>query len=148
MKVIFITVLLFVSLLLFQIFTGIYLFYEKYGFSTTSISQYILGNPEKFINPKSLTGLIEVAMPHFLTVFLTVFFIAHIFYFFKMRMNYFSVAGITFLSGFLDIISNFLILEVSRNFAILKLVSFFGFEAGIFTLILLLFFNIFQKFGK
>jgi len=145
MKIVYLTAVLFGILLFFQFFSGIYLFVDKYGFSISSINEYINGNEEKYINPKTLTGLIETAMPHFLAIFLTVFFIAHLFYFFKIKFLHFLLSMITFLSGFLDIISNLLILKISKQFAVLKIVSFITFEAGLFLLLFLLFRCIYEK---
>lgn len=145
MKIVKITIALFIILFIFQILTGIFLFYEKYGFTVSSISNHILGNPDKFINPKTVLGLIEIVMPHFFAIFLVIFIISHLLYFFKIKIYHFILSGITFLAGFLDIISNFLILKISSSFAYLKIFSFLTFEFGIFLMIFILFFNIISK---
>ncbi len=144
MRLLFITFLIFSFLFIFQIFTGIYLYIEKYGFSYSSASEYILGNEEKFINPKTFYGLLKLNFPHFLAIFLVVFVLSHFLYFFKIKNFYFFIAGMAFSFGFLDIISSFLMLK-SQIFSYLKIISFLGFEISLFVILFILVLNIFIK---
>jgi hypothetical protein len=118
---------------------------EKYGFSASSINNYILGNKEQFIQPKTFYGLLKLNFPHFLAMFLTIFVLSHFLYFFKVRIAYFVISGLSFLFAFLDIISIFLILKVSPVFSYLKIISFTGFEFSIFLIIFVLFYNVILK---
>ncbi|SNZ06390.1 hypothetical protein SAMN06265182_0660 [Persephonella hydrogeniphila] len=110
-------------LFLLEISTGAYLFLEKYGFSVDKATEYITGNPEKFIPKKSIHGLLEIHFPHFFAVFISIFVILHFFYFFKIRAIYFFLSFFLFIFGFLNIISPFLILY-NAGFSILKIISF------------------------
>ena len=121
MKVISIVAIFFGLICFIQIFSGIYLFFIRYPIE-------ILNEP---LN-KSLLGLVEVAFPHFLAFSLTVFIILHLFYFFKVNLKIFVFAFIFFISGMLDIISNFLIVYLSSKFYLLKLMSFLTFEICFF----------------
>jgi len=121
-------------LFLLEIFTGFYLFFEKYGFSLDKTTGYIHGIPEKMIMKKSFFGLVELHFPHFLAVFLSVFVISHLFYFFRIRKFHFYVSGVGFLSGFLNFLSPFLILY-NKNFAFLKIVSFTVFFSSLTIMI-------------
>lgn len=117
MKAISILTILFGIVCFVQVFSGIYLFFIKYPIET-------LNQP---LN-KSLLGVVEVVFPHFLAISLTVFIILHLFYFFKINLKIFIFAFIFFVSGILDIISNFLLVYISTKFYILKLLSFLTFE--------------------
>lgn len=141
MRLLYLAFLVFVFLFLLQIFTGIYLYTEKYGFNYLSVTEYILGNKEKFIQSKTLYGLLKLNFPHFFAMFLGIFITAHFLYFFKVKTTYFFIAGLSFLFAFLDILAPFLILKVSPLFAYLKIVSFLGFEISLFLIILILFYN-------
>ncbi|WP_457625356.1 hypothetical protein [Persephonella sp.] len=109
-----------------ELFTGAYLFFEKYGFSVEKTAEYIIGNPEKFIPAKSIHGLLELHFPHFFAVFISIFVVLHLFYFFKIRVWFFFVSFFLFIFGFLNIISPFLIMYDTR-FSLLKILSFIGF---------------------
>ncbi|HIE59863.1 MAG TPA: hypothetical protein EYH43_01920 [Persephonella sp.] len=117
MRAISILAILFGIVCFIQVISGIYLFFVKYPIET-------LNQP---LN-KSLLGVVEVAFPHFLAISLTVFIILHLFYFFKVNLKVFIFAFIFFVSGILNIISNFLIVYISTKFYILKLLSFLAFE--------------------
>lgn len=117
MRAISILVILFGIVCFVQFFSGIYLFFVKYPIET-------LNQPSN----KSLFGLVEIAFPHFLAISLTVFIILHLFHFFKVNLRMFVFAFIFFVSGILDMVSNFLIVYISSKFYIVKLLSFLTFE--------------------
>lgn len=129
---------------LIEIFTGLYLFYQKYGFSVEKTLVYIHGNPDEMIRGKSFLGLIELHFPHFLAIFLSVFVISHLFYFFRIQKLHFYLAGTVFLSGFLNFLSPFLVLY-NKNLAFLKVFSFGIFLASVVFMVVYLCFITFLK---
>lgn len=131
------TIGIFIFSIVFQLFTGIWLFFEKYSINPEYISELIRGNPEKFINPKSVLGILEITVPHLLAVSLTVFVILHFFYFSKINMFKIVLSLTVFISGILDIVSNVLILKISPVFSYVKVLSFLTFEIGLFISLVL-----------
>ncbi len=129
---------------LIEIFTGLYLFYQKYGFSVEKTLVYIHGDPDEIIRGKSFLGLIELHFPHFLAIFLSVFVISHIFYFFRIKKLHFYLAGTVFLSGFLNFLSPFLVLY-NKNLAFLKVFSFSIFFTSVVFMAVYLCFLTFLK---
>jgi magnesium-transporting ATPase (P-type) len=132
------TIVLFIFSIIFQLFTGIWLFVEKYSFNPDLITEMIRGNEEKFINPKSVLGILEIQVPHLIAVSLTTFVILHFFYFSKINLFKIVLSVVVFISGILDIMSNILILKVSPIFSIVKVVSFLVFEFGLFISLILI----------
>ncbi len=129
----------------FQLLTGIWLFVEKYGLSVEGITEYILGNEEKFIKPKSLLGLLEVAVPHMFVIPLFTFVVLHFLYYLPVSRKTIFLALIVFLSGVLETVSGLLIYKYGNVFSYVKLFSFLIFEVGIFLSVFLVVFK-FKKF--
>ncbi|WP_457640104.1 hypothetical protein [Persephonella sp.] len=126
-------------LVLFEVFTGFFLYTQKYGFSVNGIKQYIHGNPELFIQPKTIYGLIEVHFPHFFVVFLTAFVLMHFFYFFRLGKIHFFTAVAVFLLAFANFSSVFIVF-FWKELAVFKLISAVLFNISfIFTAIFLVF---------
>ena len=128
-----------------QLLTGIWLFVEKYGLSVESITEYILGNEEKFIKPKSLLGLLEVIVPHMFVIPLFTFVVLHFLYYLPVSRKTIFLAFIVFLSGVLETMSGLLIYKYSNVFSYVKLLSFVIFETVIFLSIFIVAFK-FRKF--
>ncbi len=132
------SIVLFTFSVTFQIFTGIWLFLEKYSFNPEHIVEIIKGSEEKFINSKSVLGILEIQVPHLVAVSLTTFVILHFFYFSKINIFNIFLSVVVFISGILDIVSNLLILKISSSFAIIKIISFLIFEIGLFISLILI----------
>ncbi len=128
----------------FQLLTGIWLFVEKYGLSVESITEYILGNEEKFIKPKSLLGLLEVIVPHMFVIPLFMFVVSHFLYYLPVSRNIFLFSLIVFISGILETVSTVFILKYGLIFSYIKLISLIVFEIGIFFIL----FHIIHTFPK
>jgi len=131
----------------FQLFTGIWLFVEKYGLSVESITEYILGNEEKFIKPKSLLGLLEVVVPHMFVIPLFMFVVLHFLYYLPVNRNIFLFSLFVFVSGVFETISAVFILKYGTVFSYFKLISLIVFEIGIFFILFRMIYT-FPKFHK
>ncbi len=148
MKYIFILIMLFLLTVIFQIFTGIWIFYEKYSFSTDLIQKKILGDPENFINPASLEGLLETTVPHIVSLSVISFVIFHLFYFTKISCLKIYLFSAVFLTGIVNSICSILILKISPLFSYLKIFSFILFEICLVLSVLLLFYDIYVRSNK
>lgn len=131
----------------FQLLTGIWLFIEKYGLSVDSIAEYILGNEEKFIKPKSLLGLLEVIVPHMFVIPLFMFVVLHFLYYLPVSRNIFLFSLFVFISGILETISAVFILKYGLVFSYFKLISLTVFETGIFFILFRIIYT-FPKFHR
>ena len=132
------TIFLFIISIIFQLFTGIWLFFEKYSLNPEHIAEIIRGNEEKFLNPKSVLGILEIQVPHLIAISLTTFVILHFFYFTKINLFRVLLSVVVFLAGILDILSTLLILKISPIFSYLKIFSFWIFETGLFIAMVLI----------
>ncbi len=109
--------------LLFVVF-NIILFASKIGFKVSDVINYHLGNPQKFIKPKSIHGLIEVSYFHFLPMALYLTTISHFIFLVSDKFNI-AITVSLFLSALLDNISGIFIVLFWSGFAIVKLFSFY-----------------------
>jgi hypothetical protein len=117
-------VIFFFSLLLMGFFfTNILAFYSKMGFSLGSIKEYYLGNPEKFLKPKTFEGMFKVFYPHIISMAVFSAAVGHFLIFVGSSLSIPLGIGL-FLFSFLDNLSDFLIRFLHPDFALLKLLSF------------------------
>jgi hypothetical protein len=71
-------VLAFAGYLLAVAGSGAALFVAKLGATPARVAEFYLGSPERFALPKSLAGLLEVAVPHLLAIPLALFVVSHL----------------------------------------------------------------------
>jgi hypothetical protein len=118
------------GLIALQLLSGIWLFIEKYGLTPGEVYLYFAGDDTNFIVAKSVEGLLETAVPHFVAVSATIFVYAHFLLFTKEiseKRKQLLISGL-FLSALVDIFSPFGILYGYELFAWLKVLSFWSFE--------------------
>ena len=113
-----------VGTLLFVVMNTV-LFSIKVGFSPSQIAGYYAGDPERFIRPKTLLGMMEVIYPHTLAMSVYLFTLLHFAFFTNLRRKSLWTA-LAFLSALLDNFSGLGIRFLSTNLSYLKLVSFFA----------------------
>lgn len=141
-------IFLFVVLCAIQLLSGIVLFIYKFGFSYTMISEYFLGNEDKFILAKEFNGLLETSMYHFVAQVGIAFIIAHFVLFIKNKSKLLLLCGYgVILFALLDIISPYFIVYIDENFVLLKLLSFVGFEICMFYILFILLKRTIRKFN-
>jgi len=116
---------MFLSLITLHWVTNFFYFFLKLGFSYQSVSEYFLGNPDKFLQPRTAMGLLEITHIHLFTMGVVLLAVTHILALFplkeKLKLWLFSMA---FMSAFLDILSGWLITFVHPYFSYLKMLSF------------------------
>ncbi len=113
-----------ISTFLFTVL-NFFLFINKLGITPQGIADYYLGNPEKFIRPKTFSGLLEVISPHFLGMSVYLFTLVHFAFFTNMKRKVF-LSTATFSLALTDNISGFFIRYIDPSFSYVKLLSFLG----------------------
>jgi hypothetical protein len=117
-------VIFFFSLLLMGFFfINLLAFYSKMGFSLGSVKEYYLGNPEKFVKPKTFEGMFKVFYPHIISMAVFSVAVGHFLIFAGSSLSIPLGIGL-FSFSFLDNLSGFLIRFLHQDFALLKLLSF------------------------
>ena len=122
-------------------FTNILLYMEKIGFTYTSVVDYYLGSDEEFRNPISYRGLLEVTHFHLFVFAIALLLVSHLTVFSGINQRLkLPLITISFISGFLDIASGWLIRFVSPEFAYLKVLGFIVFQMSFAILLISSFF--------
>ncbi|EDP74777.1 hypothetical protein [Hydrogenivirga sp. 128-5-R1-1] len=112
------------STLLFT-FVNFFLFVNKIGITPGSVAEYYLGSPEKFLRPKTLSGLLSVVTPHLITMGIYLFTLVH-FVFFTSAKRKIMLSSLTMTLALLDNFGGVFIRFLDPSFAYLKLLSFLG----------------------
>jgi len=137
LKVIFSFTLIYLA---FLFVTGILMEAGSAGFTYDSVLEHYLGNEAKFKNPVSYRGLLEAAHFHLFATAIVLLFLNHLVAFTSISQCLKLVLILlSFIFGFLDAASPWLIRFVSPTFAYLKIGSFFIFNAAFFTLLVISF---------
>jgi len=120
--------------------TGAVLFARKIGFDGGRVRAFYLGSEATFAPPRSLAGLLEVAVPHLLAVPLLLFVTLHLVAFaFGLRRRPFALlAGITWACAGAGILAGFAIRFLWPALAPLKVAAFVGLQATLLAWLLLL----------
>lgn len=119
-----------ILLIIIQLFSGIWLFGEKFGFLPSEVYLYFAGDESNYIMPKSVEGLLETAVPHFLAISTTIFVYAHFLLFTDIiteKKKTFLILSL-FFTAFMDIVSPFGMLHGYELFAWFKVLAFWSFE--------------------
>ena len=141
------------SILYFLLFSvlllasSILLFDEKIGFSYREVVDYYLGNEALFTNAKTPIGLSKIILPHIFGFGLFIMVVLHFLVFTKINKSkyiYFIIIA-TFVSGFFELFSPFLILYGFEFFAYIKLFSFLVFQSLLLYIFWLLGMSIFYE---
>jgi hypothetical protein len=121
----------FVAMTVVVLATGAVLFARKIGFAASRVQAAYLGSEATFAEPRSLAGMLEVAVPHLLAVPLVVFVTLHLAAFATRpgRRAFSWAAGVTYGCAFLGIAAGFGIRFLWPGLAPLKVAAFVGLEA-------------------
>ncbi len=126
---------------LFLLGSGLSLFLNKIGYCADDISLYYLGNGTR--SAKSVSGLMETAVPHLGAIGFFVMVAAHFMLFAskKAKLHAVKIATILFAASMLDILCGFFILQHDSVWIWIKLASFTVFMvAGVYLLLMVLFY--------
>ena len=116
------------SLLLF--ISSILIFNEKIGFSYNEVLEYYLGSEKTFVTAKTYAGTLKLILPHIMAFGLFIMVTLHFLIFTKKKRPtlYKLIIYMTFLSGFFELFSPFIIISGVEFFAYIKIISFVLFE--------------------
>ncbi|HET8722753.1 MAG TPA: hypothetical protein VFM53_01025 [Anaeromyxobacteraceae bacterium] len=111
--------------------TGAVLFARKIGFDPSRVRDFYLGSEAAFTQPRSMAGLLEVAVPHLLAVPMAVFVTLHLVAFATgaARRPFARVSAVTWGFVLAGIGSGFAIRFAWPGLAPLKVAAFVGTEA-------------------
>jgi len=128
-------------IVLFVIYIGVLwlsnalLFFHKMGLTYTSVVEYYLGSEEKFLQPRSYQGMLEISHFHFFAMGILLLTLTHLILFVPLspaRKPFLIVWP--FASALLDEGSNWLVRFVHPHFAYLKIASFLSLEVSLAVL--------------
>lgn len=101
-----------------------FLFMWKIGFTPGSVTEYYLGNPDIFREPKSYGSLVEETHFHLFAMGIILMTLNHLMLFSNLDIRYkILIIVISFASCLLDISSSWLVRYISSSFSILKVSS-------------------------
>ena len=101
-----------------------FLFMYKIGFTPSSVTDYYLGNPDIFREPKSYGSLVEETHFHLFAMGIILMTLNHLMLFSNLKAGYkIWIIVISFTSCLLDIGSSWLVRYVSSSFSIVKVSS-------------------------
>lgn len=116
--------------------TNALLFFGKMGLTYASVTDYYLGSEERFLQPRSYQGMLEVSHFHLFAMGLLLLTLTHLMLFVPMRSDLKPLfVVIPFGSALLDEGSGWLVRFVSPGFAYLKIAGFLLLEASLAVLI-------------
>ncbi len=122
-----------------QIFTGIVLFFQKYGFYPETVTKYI--------QDKSFIGVLEIVLPHLVVIPVVSFVLLHFMYYLPVSRKIILFSALVFVSGFLESFSTILVYFFGKSYSFIKILTFFIFEIGILAFSLFVIFG-FRKFHR
>ncbi|MBI3249678.1 MAG: hypothetical protein HYZ50_24545 [Deltaproteobacteria bacterium] len=117
--------------------TNALLYFHKMGLTYASVTEYYLGSEEKFLQPRSYQGMLEISHFHFFAMGLLLLTLTHLMLFVPLRPEikpWFIV--IPFTSALLDEGSGWLVRFVHPGFAYVKILGFLALEGSLAILIL------------
>ena len=139
--IIFFSLIFFIGLIITN-----FLFMYKIGFTPSSVTNYYLGNPEIFRQPKSYGSLVEETHFHLFAMGIILMTLNHLMLFSKLKDSYkILIIVISFTSCLLDIGSSWLVRYVSSSFSLLKVSSMITEQVFLVLLIFIIIKSIFTK---
>lgn len=123
----------FAAYLALQAGTGAVLLAAKVGLTPEAIARYYRGSEETFAAPKSLTGLLEVAVPHLLAIPLVLFAAAHLAVLVRPGRGPKALGALGFAAAAVAIGAGFAVRYLGPGFAWLKLAGSLGLLATLAT---------------
>lgn len=119
-----------IALIFLQLISGGWLFVEKFGILPSDVYAYFAGDESRYILPKSIEGLLETAVPHFIAMSTTLFVYGHFLLFtsiIKDETKQLLMASL-FITAIIDILAPFGIIQGWMLFAYAKVIAFWSFE--------------------
>lgn len=126
--------------------TNLLLFVHKMSFSPDLIAEYYRGSEEKYMQPRSYQGLLEVSHFHLFAMGILMLTVTHLLLFVPIPVPVkFNFIVVSFSSAFLDEASGWLIRFLHPGFAYLKLAAFITLQLSLATVIVVVLHALFTK---
>lgn len=117
--------------------TNALLYFGKMGLTYASVTEYYLGSEERFLQPRSYQGMLEISHFHLFAMGLLLLTLTHLMLFVPLRSNLKPLFVIVpFGAALIDEGAGWLVRFVSPAFAYLKIAGFVTLQASLATLIL------------
>jgi hypothetical protein len=116
--------------------TNALLYFNKMGLTYSSVTEYYLGSEEKFLQPRTYQGMLEISHFHLFAMGLLLLTLTHLMLFVPLRPDikpWFVI--IPFTSALVDEGSGWLVRFVHPAFAYLKIAGFLALELSLAVLI-------------
>jgi hypothetical protein len=129
-------IVLFVVYLAALWLTNALLYFHKIGLTYTAVTEYYLGSEERFLQPRSYQGMLEVSHFHFFAMGILLLTLTHLMLFVPLRSDlkpWFVI--VPFTSALADEGSGWLVRFVHPGFAYLKIAGFLTLEISLAVLI-------------
>ncbi len=144
---------LYTLVFLFAVFTiffavlNFFLFLSKLGLNPQRIAEYYTGSPGSFVRPKTLSGMLGVIDPHFITMGIYLFTLVHFAFFTNVKRKV-LLSSLTLGFALVDNVSGLFIRYLDPSFSYLKLLSFLGLTSMMIYLSLVVMVSILKHRAK
>ncbi|MBM4267797.1 MAG: hypothetical protein FJ144_14500 [Deltaproteobacteria bacterium] len=116
--------------------TNAVLYFQKMGLSPSSVVDYYLGSEERFLQPRSFQGMVEISHFHLFAMGLLLMTLTHLMLFVPLSWNVKAIFVIVpFFAALLDEGAGWLVRFVSPAFAIVKVAGFLLLEISLAALV-------------
>lgn len=130
-------IVLFVLYIALLWLTNALLYFHKMGLTYRSVVEYYLGSEERFLQPKSYQGMLEISHFHLFAMGLLLLTLTHLMLFVPLRSEIKAwLIGVPFLSALADEGGGWLVRFVHPLFAYVKISGFLLLEGSLAVLIM------------
>ena len=125
--------------------TNALLYFQKMDLSYVSVTEYYLGSEERFLQPRSYQGMLEVTHFHLFAMGLLLLTLTHLMLFVPISPNLKAwLIIIPFFSALIDEGGGWLVRFVHPGFAYLKIAGFLALEISLAVLVVISLWSIFR----
>ncbi len=125
--------------------TNALLYFQKMDLSYVSVTEYYLGSEERFLQPRSYQGMLEVAHFHLFAMGLLLLTLTHLMLFVPISPNLKAwLIIIPFFSALINEGGGWLVRFVHPGFAYLKIAGFLALEISLAVLVVICLWSIFR----
>ena len=125
--------------------TNALLYFQKMNLSYVSVTEYYLGSEERFLQPRSYQGMLEVSHFHLFAMGLLLLTLTHLMLFVPISPNLKAwLIIIPFFSALIDEGGGWLVRFVHPGFAYLKIAGFLALEISLAVLVVISLWSIFR----
>ena len=129
--------------------TNALLYFQKMNLYPSSVVEYYLGNEERFLQPRSYQGLLEVSHFHLFAMGMLLLVLTHLMLFVPIKNNTKAwLIVVPFVSALVDEGSSWLVRFVHPAFAYLKVAGFLALQGSLAALIFISLWSVFSATSK